>query len=149
MEKGAILEHIKASRLGKNLGTDIINGLVGMAQAIEFEDGQAVVTAGDERDDMYLLVEGQARVDNTFAGQTRSVAMLKTGDFFGEVGLLGGGKRSSSVIAQGAITCLMFPADNMRDLFAQFPAMKLMLEQAGTQRQTTNLELHIGEVDDD
>lgn len=149
MDRDAIMQAVKGSRLGAGLGKDIVESLVDMAQPMDYDDGQAVVTAGDACDDMYLVVAGQARVDNTFAGQTRSVAMLKAGDYFGEVGLLGGGKRSSTVVAEGRLTCLLFPAQPMRILLDQFPAMKSLLEQAGTKRQTTNIELHLGEAPED
>ncbi|MBN2362220.1 MAG: cyclic nucleotide-binding domain-containing protein [Deltaproteobacteria bacterium] len=149
MDRPAIIDAIKASPLSLGFRAEIVDALAQIARTMEYESDQLVVQAGDDCDGLYIVVSGQANVENTFAGSKKVVAALKAGDFFGEVGLLGGGKRGSSVVAASGLSCLMFPVQPIRELAATYPELRDRLENTGNKRTTTNLQLHLGELPDE
>lgn len=146
MDRPAIIDAIKASPLSLGFRSEIVEALAQIARALEYDQDQPVVNAGDDCDGLYIVVSGHANVENTFAGSKKVVAGLKPGDFFGEVGLLGGGKRGSSVVAAGELSCLMFPVQPVCELAAAYPELRDRLENIGQKRTTTNLQLHLGEL---
>lgn len=130
----------------KGLEQSIIQKIAEAAEARHFTQGQTLVKAGDDVDGLYLVIEGQARVLNSFAGESKIVGCLKPNEVMGEVALIGGQKRSSTVIADNAMITLLLPVQDFRTLVAKHPEIQQHLEQLGQRRTTTNLELHLGEL---
>jgi len=85
---------------------------------VEYEDGELILMEGGESDrNIYVLLEGQARVTKeTDKGQV-SLALLEEGDIFGEVSFLAQ-KAQSPVISDGEADILMSfePLETLRAL---------------------------------
>lgn len=137
-----------ATAFCKGLEQSIIKEIAAAAEDRHFTQGQTLVQTGDDVDGLYLVIEGQARVLNSFAGESKIVGSLKPNEVMGEVALIGGQKRSSTVIADNAMITLLLPAQNFHTLVAKYPEIQQRLEQLGQRRTTTNLELHLGELPD-
>ena len=60
-----------------------------------FEPGQDVVTEGEDGNTMFIIYDGTADV---YSGNNK-LKSLSRGDYFGELTVLGGGKRSETVRA--------------------------------------------------
>lgn len=74
------------------LGTEI--------QQRRFKKNTVVITQGDDGDSMFVLVEGLLKVSiKTEDGTTIDAAQITPGDFFGEMSLLTGEKRSATITA--------------------------------------------------
>jgi CRP/FNR family cyclic AMP-dependent transcriptional regulator len=75
-------------------------------RTVEYEDGELILMEGGESDrDIYVLMEGQAKVTKeTDKGQV-TLALLEEGDIFGEVSFLAQrvGTRSATVAARGKV----------------------------------------------
>ena len=73
---------------------------------VEYEDGELILMEGGESDrDIYVLLEGQAKVTKeTDKGQV-TLALLEEGDIFGEVSFLAQrvGARSATIAARGKV----------------------------------------------
>ena len=72
-----------------------------------FADGDVIVKQGEPGDTFYIIKEGTAvcsQKDNK--GVEKEVAVLKGGDYFGEIALLTKGPRRASVSARGNLTLL-------------------------------------------
>jgi CRP/FNR family cyclic AMP-dependent transcriptional regulator len=73
---------------------------------VEYEDGELILMEGGESDrDIYVLMEGQAKVTKeTDRGQV-TLALLEEGDIFGEVSFLAQrvGARSATIAARGKV----------------------------------------------
>ena len=69
----------------------------------KFDDGDVIFREGDPSDVAFVVLSG--RVELSAAGESGPVrlAMLKTGDLFGEVGILHGGVRSATATARGPV----------------------------------------------
>ena len=75
-------------------------------RTVEYEDGELILMEGGESDrDIYVLMEGQAKVTKeTDKGQV-TLALLEEGDIFGEVSFLAQrvGARSATIAARGKV----------------------------------------------
>ena len=71
------------------------------ARHLKFDDGQVILNEAEEGDSMYIITSGKAKVISVMFGKTLELAMLKQGDFFGEIAFLTGRPRTASVIAMG------------------------------------------------
>jgi CRP-like cAMP-binding protein len=81
-----------------------------------YMEGAAIVRAGEEGDSFYVIVEGQARVENA-AGKT--VNHLVPGDFFGEISLLDGGARTATVISETPMRMMVLKRNTFRKVVAE------------------------------
>jgi CRP-like cAMP-binding protein len=78
---------------------------------------------------MYMLTEGSARVVHRRDGQEFELAILKVGDFFGELALVDSGPRSADVETLTPCTMLRIEHGALRALSGVYPgaAFKLLI----------------------
>ncbi len=63
------------------------------------EAGEAIVREGDEADEFYLLLDGEVAVEAALDGsEPIQLTELSAGAWFGEVGLLEGGRRTATAV---------------------------------------------------
>lgn len=67
----------------------------------EFEDGDLIFMEGDDSREMYVVVGGSVEVTKRSGGTEISLALLKKGDFVGEMSLLESLPRSATARAKG------------------------------------------------
>lgn len=102
----------------------LLDELVKSGQTCSFEKGQVVCEEGEVSDAMYVILEGQLRVfKHDGEGNEVDIAVLKSGDFFGEMSMLDGEPRSATVAC--LTDCHLFMLDRL--------AFMSMLLQADTQ----------------
>jgi LmbE family N-acetylglucosaminyl deacetylase len=72
-----------------------------------FPPGACVVEKGEPANALYLILNGTAdRLLEQADGQVTRQRRMRTGDFFGEIGLVAG-KRPAHVVARDSLTCLV------------------------------------------
>lgn len=103
------------------------------ARELEFAPGEEIVTEGLLASDFYLLLDGEAAVTR----RGRRLRTLVEGDTFGEMALLGGGRRTASVSARTRVRVLRLDARAFGRLLRADPsiARKLLVELAGRLRK--------------
>jgi CRP-like cAMP-binding protein len=106
-----------------------------LAQFKEFAPGDVVIQAGDAPDAFYLILSGRARV--LVKSRAR---MLRTGDYFGEMGLVDGEPRSASIVAADELQVMKLPRRPFLKLLQQEPgiAVAMLAELAGRVRRLEN-----------
>jgi CRP-like cAMP-binding protein len=95
--------------------------------------GSRLIGEGAPGYSFFILTEGAAAVTR---GAT-PVAELGPGDFFGEIAILGGGRRSASVTATSRASLLVMFASEFRRLQETHPAIAARVEEAMRQRLAT------------
>ena len=88
------------------LGGDELSALLKLTDAITCPAGSRIVEAGETGHCLYVVLEGRARVAIEADGREIELALLETGDFFGEVSLVDDGPRSANVVAVEACVLL-------------------------------------------
>lgn len=68
----------------------------------------------------YVILSGKAKVVKDAEGVQEVVGTLRQGDVFGEMSIIGGTKRTASVIADGDVEVAMIAKDTILDLMKTF-----------------------------
>lgn len=96
----------------------------------EFDTGQRLVTEGRSGYAFYILDRGHASV----AHEGREVRKLDPGDFFGEIAILGDGRRTATVTATEPGTMWTLFGTSFRMLRTDRPDAASALQDAKTER---------------
>lgn len=70
-----------------------------------FVRGEVMTRKGTQAHWLYLILEGEAQVEVTVEGKSETVAILRAGDYFGEMALMTGQPRRANVFAKTDVTC--------------------------------------------
>jgi len=106
-----------------------IEGALDLIDKVQFQPGESIVKQDEHGDCMYVLVEGNARVVHRRGGKDFELAVLKTGDFFGELALVDSGPRSADVETLTTCTLLRIEHGALRAIAGVYPgaAFKLLI----------------------
>jgi CRP-like cAMP-binding protein len=105
-------ERLRTTTLFRDLSVAEATVLGTFLERREYEPGQLVVHQGDAGDALFLIESGTAEVRVVGSdGQSTRVAMLGSGDFFGEIALVTGGERSADVQATTPLNVLYLSAE--------------------------------------
>jgi len=88
--------------------------------------GELVVVEGEIGDRMFVVTRGSARVTVDKQG-TQEVAILKEGDFFGEMSLLTGAPRAATVVAPDGLQVISLRASDLGPLLRENPDVARLL----------------------
>ncbi len=111
-------------------------GLSEMADNLQSETflaQQTVIREGEEGDKFYLIRTGRVAVQR--AAQSQPVAILKEGDFFGEMALLTGQPRNASVVALEDTVLYSLSQDRFRQAIAQHASFEAQIRKSLFSRQ--------------
>jgi NADH dehydrogenase len=97
-----------------------------------FHSGESVFEQGDYGDKLYVVVKGEADVQRD--GQ--SLAMLKSGDVFGEMALISDQPRSAAVLAKTPLDLISISRDAFDKLVTHLPGVKTSINELFQTRMT-------------
>jgi uncharacterized protein (TIGR02266 family) len=69
-----------------------------------YHDGEIIFQEGNSGDWVYVVLSGSVEISRVVEGRKHIIALLKTGEVFGELGFLGGIKRTATARAVGETT---------------------------------------------
>jgi CRP-like cAMP-binding protein len=118
--------------------------LLRLAKKSRHPDGHVVCREGETGDEFFVLVEGRVRVVADDLGETKEIALLEKGAFFGEMAVLNQEKRSATVTAVGEIELVCFPRTAVDGVLAEYPAAREMLSKVGVLRSEDTLNKMMG-----
>lgn len=106
-----------------------------------FDRGEIVFRQGDYPDRLYLIGRGEAEVIlEAPDGEERQMAVLKKGEFFGEMGIVGNTPRSATVRAATSLETLSIHRNYMEPIFSYLPSWKEKVGKEYARRTAMNLE---------
>jgi CRP-like cAMP-binding protein len=77
------------------------------------ETGAVIIRQSEFGDELYLIEVGHAQVRvHTHAGDSHVLATLGRGDYFGEIAVISGTRRTADVVAISSMTILMLTRTN-------------------------------------
>ena len=97
--------------------------------------GEVIVRQGATGDSLYLVARGVVRVSRQDGGLHRDVNTLVAGDFFGEITLLHGGRRTATCRAVTPCALYELRRDDLEQVMELCPAMTEALRAADRQRR--------------
>lgn len=101
MNEQSLMTGLEKSPLFHELSQEGKKSFAKLCQLIEVEKGQGVIKEGDKSTDLYFILEGSCQVlkNNPVNNQHIEIALLESGDHFGEAGLFLGTARSAFIVA--------------------------------------------------
>jgi len=103
----------------RNLPHEEIETVAAKLQTVEVGAGETIVRQGAPADKFFIIVNGEVEVEVEQDGETRRLATLTTGQFFGEMAILRDTPRVATVRAVGPTTLFAMERDAFRGLVAQ------------------------------
>jgi CRP/FNR family transcriptional regulator, cyclic AMP receptor protein len=109
------------------------------AEFAEFAAGDTVVSTGAPSDFFYVILSGEAS-----ASAKPAARPLSTGDYFGEMGLLGGEPRSASVVATTELHVMRLSRRAFDELLDRHPAVaRTFLDELGGRVRQLEHQRHV------
>lgn len=120
---------LRSMVLFKEFSDEEIEVFVSLLDPEGFKDDELIVRQDEPGDCMYILVKGRAKVVHHREGHNIDLAVLKAGDFFGEISLVDEGPRSADVIALEECMLLKITHAALSALAGVYPmaAFKLLI----------------------
>ncbi len=101
-------------------------------ELVEVAEGVQLIVQGARADGLYVVVAG--RVDVWHDGDPDPIAVLGSGDVFGEMSLLGGGGSTANCRAASRVLALRMPAHTFREVIMTHPHVLAYLAELEEKR---------------
>jgi CRP-like cAMP-binding protein len=114
---------------------------------LEIEQGAVLIEQGDRAEGLFVLMTGQAEVvlEGDGAPQRR-LALLESGEIFGEMSLLSQQPAVATVRALSKCFALRMPAKDFREVIMTHPRVLMFVGELAEQRERENQEISSGKA---
>ena len=104
-----------------------------------FVHGEAMTRQGAEAHWLYIITKGEGEVRVSVDGTelSKQIATLKAGDFFGEMGMMTGAKRTATVIATTATECYRIDKESFQNIIRRRPEIAEDISHALANRRVS------------
>lgn len=110
-------EIIKRIELFQDIPEEDILQIAHKSKIKHFTKGERIIIQGEESNSLYMLISGEVNITSNDV----PIRELKQGEYFGEMSLLTGEKRSATVIAQNEVTILEIGSDSILPIIKENP----------------------------
>ncbi len=100
---------------------------IGIGKHLKFSPGDQIFLQGDTGSEMYVVASGQIRIFLSTRDQSITLAILKKGDFFGEMALLENLPRSAGAEALVETELIALETNDFKFLIQQHPEIALKI----------------------
>ncbi len=115
------LEALGTISLFRSLTEDERTQLAPRLKGAPFVKGEALTRQGAQAHWLYIIASGEVDVNIAVSGQTRHIATLHTGDYFGEMGMMTGEPRAATVTAKTDVKCYRLGKEDFQDIVSRRP----------------------------
>jgi len=110
--------------------------LVAQMKGFEFKAGTKLVNQGESANLFFIVQKGEVEVSaKRFFFKKKKIAVLKSGDFFGESVLVSNSKRIATVTTRTDTTCFVLLKPSFRAMLDQNPLFKESLKAVFLKRK--------------
>lgn len=150
MQDGAIVERLRRLPLFARLSEDELADLAGRIRPRTFRRAEVIFRKDDPGTHLYLVLEGAVKIalPGEF-GQEALVAIMRPGDFFGELALFDRSPRSATAVALDDTRAALLAGDDFIAFLERHPtAVRVVLETlARTVRRLSDRVEHLTFLD--
>jgi len=90
-----VLDYVHNLKFFQHFTEDQVKEIVSVSNIIKVSKGKVIVAEGDIDDTFYIILSGQAKVRK----DDKDIALIDTGDCFGEMALIAGQARVANVVS--------------------------------------------------
>jgi small-conductance mechanosensitive channel/CRP-like cAMP-binding protein len=120
-ERGQRIAALVNFELFKILPQEVLERLSLKVHRAPFTEGEIITRQGSEPHWLYIILKGIVSVNVYNEDLESEVARLGEGDFFGEMSIMTGERRSATVIALTDVLCLRIDKDAFQEIIQQYP----------------------------
>jgi len=130
---------LKSIPIFKNLTDKDFERIEELIHEVVFPADHVLFRQGDPSDAFYIIKKGAVRIVRHEGGETKELAALGDGEFFGEIGVIQDSERTADVVLKAESTLLAIEKNEFQRFMAVNPAisMKIMSVMAGRYRANT------------
>ena len=127
---------LRKIHLFRDLNDDQLLQVGEMFSEVTFDAGKVILDQGTQADSFYLIYSGSVHVYRRHDGREQELATLVSGDYFGEMEILGQrGARSASISALESTLTLRLTRDQFAEILKTYPNIKPNIEIAIASRK--------------
>src|SRR5207302_8874449 len=102
--------------------------------------GEVIFREGDAGGAFYVIAHGDVRVTADSLEGEKEIAKLGHGQFFGEMAVLNGDKRTATCTAVTDVQLVAFPSVAVEEVLAKYPAAREALHRVGVLRSEDTMQ---------
>ena len=130
MNDSSNIESLKRSDISAGLTNEQIEVLAGAIEVLHLTDGNILMSEGHTDNRLFIIDQGRIEVTrNTQGGDWVTLAILKAGDFAGEMGFIDGSVHSATLRSMGDTRVLSLSRDALESLIDTHPHLVYKLMQ--------------------
>lgn len=112
---------LRSVDLFRHLDKDALQTLIDASFLASIPEGGIIVSEGESGDYFYIVIRGTARVSHNLGGSTINIALMHSGDYFGEWSVITGAPRAATVSAMHRVDMLRIDRSAMLKFIQQQP----------------------------
>ena len=105
--------------------------------------GEVLFEEGDKGEVMYLIREGKIKITKGKGEDEKVLAVLKEGDFFGEMSIIESAPRSASAIAVTPVSLLVIDKETFKSKIKENPLIEYVLETLSRRLRTADEQMRM------
>ena len=112
---------LRSVDLFSHMNKNSLQILIDASSIVGIAEGGVIVNEGEAGDYFYIIIRGTARVSHWVAGSTINLALMHSGDYFGEWSVLTGAPRAATVSAINRVDMLRIERKAMLEFIQAQP----------------------------
>jgi small-conductance mechanosensitive channel len=105
------------------------------SRPLHYAAGERIIEEGSPGDSFFIVDQGQVLVSKRMGGASREIARLMEGQFFGEMALLTGERRSATIAAATDVDLFMIDKAAFQEILAANPAIAVDISTLLSERR--------------
>lgn len=112
---------LRSVDLFRHLDKAALRKLINASSIVGIPAGSVIVEEGESGDYFYIIIRGTARVSHSLGGSMINLALMHSGDYFGEWSILTGGPRAATVSAVNRVDMLRIDREAILEFIQKQP----------------------------
>ena len=112
---------LRSVDLFRHLDKETLKPLIEASSLAGVPEGGVIVSEGEAGDYFYIIIRGTARVSHKLGDSTINLALMHSGDYFGEWSVLTGAPRAATVSAMNRVDMLRIERSAMLEFIQKQP----------------------------
>ena len=112
---------LRSVDLFRHLEKNVLLELIESSSIVGIPEGGIIVNEGEAGDYFYIIIRGTARVSHHLGESTINLALMHSGDYFGEWSVLTGAPRAATVSAVDRVDMLRIERSSMLEFIQKQP----------------------------
>ena len=130
------VEQLRKVRAFSVLSDDELMKIVSQMKSFEFKAGTTLVNQGESANLFFIVHKGMVEVSvKKFFFREKQVAILESGDFFGESALVSNSKRNATVIAKTDTSCFVLLKPSFKFMLQENPLFRQNMKAVYARRK--------------